>query len=236
VSDIEEPRYFVDHDTIHDRLTGQHVDLVEAAGMLSVEPETIQRVAWGVVVKLGAALKNAESHRDRLLVELGEARAERDEAREAAHIVKWADDTRLSARLAAEHREASANWERLQMQTVRERDAAIARANLEAAHHEHLRTERDAARTEAARWERAATDYAKTIGTQHESVARIEARLAEEIAAYIAAAAREFEHLADTDRSSALTVVRRDHAHALYVVAPEIQAHAWKPTKSEGGS
>lgn len=70
------PRYFVDHDTIHDRITGQHVDLVEAAGMLSVEPEAVQRVAWGVVVKLGAALKNAEATITRLTKERDEARAD----------------------------------------------------------------------------------------------------------------------------------------------------------------
>jgi hypothetical protein len=57
----DEPRYFVDHGTIHDRVTGQHVELEEAAGMLSVEPEATQRIAWGVVIELGAKLKNAES-------------------------------------------------------------------------------------------------------------------------------------------------------------------------------
>jgi hypothetical protein len=59
---------------------------------------------------------------------LARCEQERDEAREAARIVKWADDTRLSARLTIQHREASANWERLQMRTVRERDSALARA------------------------------------------------------------------------------------------------------------
>lgn len=62
----DDERYFVDHGTIHDRVTGKHVELEEAAGMLSVEPEAMQRVAWGVVVQLGAKLKNAEVERDRL--------------------------------------------------------------------------------------------------------------------------------------------------------------------------
>src|SRR5688572_18350491 len=91
--------------------------------------------------KLRTALAAAEAERDKwyraghdgidaLADKLGKAesdldqcRRERDEAREAAGIMKWADDTRLSAKLVMQHREASANWERLQMQTVRDRDS-----------------------------------------------------------------------------------------------------------------
>lgn len=60
------PRYFVDHETIHDRVTGKHVELEEAADILSAEPEAVLRIAWGVVVKLGAALRNMEAERDAL--------------------------------------------------------------------------------------------------------------------------------------------------------------------------
>lgn len=41
---MSEPRYFIDHDTIHDRVTGKHVELQEAADLLSVEPEALNTV------------------------------------------------------------------------------------------------------------------------------------------------------------------------------------------------
>ncbi len=78
-------------------------------------------------------------------------------------------------------------------------------------------------RTQAVRerdeWERAAADYAKTIGTQYESVKRIEARVAEQIATWL-------------DRRAA--TASRDY---LFNVAHDIRAHAWKPaTSGEGES
>jgi hypothetical protein len=52
------------------------------------------------------------------------AKAQLAELRASSGLINWAEDTRLSAKLAKEHREASANWERLQMETARERDTA----------------------------------------------------------------------------------------------------------------
>ena len=70
------PRYFIDHDTIHDRITGKHVELAEAAELLSVEPEAVQRIAWSVVTNLGAMLKNAEHERDTALARVEEIERE----------------------------------------------------------------------------------------------------------------------------------------------------------------
>lgn len=70
--------------TVRTNEIGQHVDIEEAAGMLSVDPEAMQRVAWGVVVKLGAMLKNMEADRDSLRAQLAEACKARDEARASA--------------------------------------------------------------------------------------------------------------------------------------------------------
>lgn len=67
------PRFFVDHGTIHDRVTGKHVEMQEAADLLSVEPEALQRIAWGTVIKLGAMLKNVEAERDAKTVALRRA-------------------------------------------------------------------------------------------------------------------------------------------------------------------
>lgn len=73
---MNEPRFFVDHGTIHDRVTGKHVELEQAAALLSDESTSDdaahRRIAWGVVVELGAMLKNAEHDRDRLKVALSD--------------------------------------------------------------------------------------------------------------------------------------------------------------------
>lgn len=119
----DEPRYFVDHDTIHDRITGKHVELEEAAGMLSVEPESMQRIAWGVVVELGAKLKNAECDRDRLAAE---------NARLATEV------TRIEGLRAAAEMGRN-KWESIAIESQRERDSLRERVA-------ELEKERDALR------------------------------------------------------------------------------------------
>ena len=76
------------------------------------------------------------------------------------------DDLRDKLRVSCEQFDAVGHMNEENVRLEHERDSALARA-------------------EAA--ERAADDYAKTIGTQHESVARIEARERERIAAWLEA-------------------------------------------------
>lgn len=69
----------------------------------------------------------AEIHR--LDGELAKARAERDEAREAGGIIKWADDTRLSIKIAGERDAARA--ERVQLASIlADVNAAINRSGI----------------------------------------------------------------------------------------------------------
>ena len=67
----------------------------------------------------------------------------------------------------------------------KERDTAVSSCQQNSAMLFQARQEIDEQRARADSFERAASDYAKTIGTQHESVARIEERVAEQIAAWI---------------------------------------------------
>ena len=73
----ERERFFVNHGMIHDGLTGKHVELDEAAELLNVEPADIQRIAWGIVTKLGAMLKNMEAERDAAKAECEQLRVAR---------------------------------------------------------------------------------------------------------------------------------------------------------------
>lgn len=58
-ADTEAARYFVDHGVIHDRITGKHVEIEEAARLLSEGASATERIAWGVVAAIGPQLRAA---------------------------------------------------------------------------------------------------------------------------------------------------------------------------------
>ncbi len=70
---MSERRYFIDHGVIHDRLSGKHVEIEEAVDRLN-DPATAstagERIAWGVVTRIGPLLTAAEdelrTHRSRM--------------------------------------------------------------------------------------------------------------------------------------------------------------------------
>lgn len=127
----ERERFFVNHGMIHDGLTGKHVELDEAAELLNVEPADIQRIAWGIVTKLGAMLKNMEAERDAAKAECEQLRVARAAAGQRVLELEGLLNTRAVAtvgvldvargeheRLTAERDAARAECERLRAGNV----------------------------------------------------------------------------------------------------------------------
>lgn len=199
------PRYFVDHDTIHDRVTGQHVELVEAAGMLSVEPEAVQRIAWGAVVALGAKLKNAEAERDSLRTSLASARAE---------LTAWseskADVGRLLTNALNERDEALGELAQL----TAERDEAVR----ELAVYREFSAKADQAEHEA---------FMRGRAVEREfHLHAIERDTAEAIAAFAEDEARMID--AGANPYAPTNDVQVARADALRELAADIRNHAWR--------
>lgn len=134
----ERERFFVNHGMIHDGLTGKHVELDEAAELLNVEPADIQRIAWGIVTKLGAMLKNMEAERDA-------AKAECEQLRVSYR--------RTFDRKVQEVARAAAGQRVLELEGLLNTRAVATVGVLDVARgeHERLTAERDAARAECER-------------------------------------------------------------------------------------
>ena len=60
------PQFFIDHGTIHCRVTGKHVSIEEAVDLLNIESGTTERIAWKIAADLGTRLREAETERNRL--------------------------------------------------------------------------------------------------------------------------------------------------------------------------
>jgi hypothetical protein len=135
---------------------------------------------------------------------------ERDEAREGWREAKV--HTERAAEISAVEAKVSAFATQVCDSVAKERDAAIARA-------EQAEAERDA-------WMRTAGDYAKTIGTQHESVARIEARVAEQVATWLDT--WEPDYYADAADNEAMTT-----SAVLTLAVDRIRRGDWREKASE---